>query len=117
MVEVPPKVLGAVNDFWYRWVADIGITGADKGAGGKYLVLPPGYQGTIPKGYVVVKPKTYGNPNERWQKILADAANIGAVTARTLALKIREPEAYFYPNSSWRLPFFGGSPTVRKVVR
>ena len=64
----------------------------------------------------IVKGKPF-NPNERWQKILADAANIGAVKARTLALKIREPEAYFYPNSSWRLPFFGGSPTVRKVVR
>lgn len=202
VVKVPPRVLGAVNDFWYRWVADIGITGADKGAGGKYLFLPPGYQGAIPQGYQVVRPKTYGNwlffrsflvdgsprpgvesvkanlkiyqlseaanptaikfanasgvpanfvapgdssfwallnqviqeeppsgadpttlglfasigivkgkpfnPNERWQKILADAANIGAVTARTLALKIREPEAYIYPNSSWRLPFFGG---------
>ena len=45
VVEVPPKVLGAIDDFWYRWVADIGITGADKGQGGKYLVLPPGYTG------------------------------------------------------------------------
>jgi hypothetical protein len=61
VVEVPPKVLGGFNDFWYRWVADIGITGADKGAGGKYLILPPGYQGAIPQGYVVVKPTTYGN--------------------------------------------------------
>lgn len=42
MIEVPPKVVGAVNDFWYRWVADIGITGADKGAEGKYLFRPPG---------------------------------------------------------------------------
>lgn len=33
VVEIPPKVLGAINDFWYRWVADIGITEADKGAG------------------------------------------------------------------------------------
>ncbi len=48
------------------------------------------------------------NPDERMKKILTDAANIGAVTARTLAFKIREPEAYFYPSSSWRLPFFGG---------
>ena len=31
VVEIPPKVLGGVNDFWYRWVADVGITGADKG--------------------------------------------------------------------------------------
>jgi hypothetical protein len=41
------------------------------------------------------------------RKILSDGANIGAVTARTLPFRIREPEAFFYPNSSWRLPFFG----------
>lgn len=32
----------------------------------------------------------------------------GAVTARTIAFKIRGEDAYFYPNSAWRLPFFGG---------
>jgi len=26
-----PGVLGGVNDFWYRWVADVGLTGEDKG--------------------------------------------------------------------------------------
>src|SRR5271169_1513479 len=48
VVEIPPKVLGAVDDFWYKWVTDIGITGADHGAGGKYLVLPPGHKGEAP---------------------------------------------------------------------
>ena len=33
VVDVPPKVLGTIDDFWYRWVADIGITGADHGQG------------------------------------------------------------------------------------
>jgi hypothetical protein len=202
VVEIPPMVLGGIDDFWYRWVADVGITGADKGKGGKYLVLPPGYKGKIPKGYFVVRPSTYGNwmpfrsflvdgspkpgvesvkknlriypladaanppamkfvnasgipanfvapsdytfwgllnqviqeepsegsdpttlglfasigivkgkpfnPDDRMKKILTDAANIGSVTARTLAFKIREKDAYFYPNSGWRLPFFGG---------
>ncbi len=61
VVEVPPLVLGAIDDFWYRWVADIGITGADKGKGGKYLILPPRYSGEIPPGYFVVRPNTYGN--------------------------------------------------------
>ncbi len=202
VVEIPPKVLGLIDDMWYRWVADVGITGADKGQGGKYLILPPGYQGDIPTGYHVVRPSTYGNwmpfrsflvdgspkpgvesvkkhlkvyhladaanppamkfadasgipsnfvppgdypfwellnkaiqeepsegsdpttlglfasigivkgkpfsPDARMKKILTDAANIGAVTARTIAFKMREKDAYFYPNSSWRLPFFGG---------
>jgi hypothetical protein len=60
VVEVPPKVLGLIDDFWYRWLADIGVTGADKGEGGKYLILPPGYSGEVPEGYFVVRPSTYG---------------------------------------------------------
>jgi hypothetical protein len=38
---------------------DIGLAGPDKGKGGKYLFLPPGYTGEIPKGYFVVKSPTY----------------------------------------------------------
>jgi hypothetical protein len=50
VAEIPPKVLGLVNDFWYKWVADVGITGADKGEGGKYLLLPAWIQGRHPVG-------------------------------------------------------------------
>jgi len=35
------------------------ITTPDKGKGGKYLVLPPGYQGDVPDGYFVVRSNTY----------------------------------------------------------
>jgi hypothetical protein len=202
VLEVPPEVLGLVNDFWYRWVGDVGITGEDRGKGGKYLVLPPDYKGEVPPGYFVLRPSTYGNwfvfrafvvdgstkpgvesvkkhlkiyqlseaanppamkfvngsgvpsnfvapgdyafwemlnkviqeepaggsdpttlglfasigivkgkpfaPDDRMKKILTDAANIGAVTARTIAFKIRDKDAYYFPNSTWRLPFFGG---------
>jgi hypothetical protein len=202
VVEVPPMVLGLIDDFWYHWVADIGITGADKGKGGKYLILPPGYAGNVPEGYFVVRPSTYGNwmpfrsflvngstkpgveavkkylkiyqlsdasnppnmkfvnasgipsnyvppgdysfwsllneaiqeepsegsdpttlgllasigivkgkpfnPDAHMKQILEDAANIGAVTARAIAFRIRDKGAYFYPDSPWRLPFFGG---------
>jgi hypothetical protein len=55
----------------------------------------------------IVKGKPF-NPDARMKKILTDAANIGAVTARTLAFNIRGEDAYFYQNSTWRLPFFGG---------
>jgi hypothetical protein len=61
VAEIPPKVLGMVDDFWYKWVGDVGITGADKGAGGKYLLLPPGYKGDIPPGYHVLRPSTFGS--------------------------------------------------------
>ena len=59
VLEAPPKVLGAFNDMWYRWVVDIGFTGPDKGAGGKFLILPPGYKGEVPSGYFVVRSPTY----------------------------------------------------------
>ena len=202
VVEIPPMVLGLIDDFWYRWVADVGITGPDQGKGGKYLILPPDYKGEVPEGYYVVRPSTYGNwmpfrsflvdgsttpgveavkkhlkiyylsekdnppamkfvnasgipsnfvapadysfwsllneviqeepsegsnpttlglfasigiekgkpftPDERMKRILTDAAKIGAVTARAIAFKIRDKDAYFYTNSPWRLPFFGG---------
>ena len=59
VVEVPPGMLGAFNDAWFRYVADVGMAGADKGKGGKYLVLSPDYKGEIPEGYHVVKSRTY----------------------------------------------------------
>lgn len=61
VVEVPAKVLGLLNDMWYHFVTDIGMVGPDKGAGGKYLILPPGYKGEVPQGYFVVRSQTYSN--------------------------------------------------------
>jgi hypothetical protein len=59
VLEVPPKVLGTANDMWQLWVVDVGITGPDKGKGGKYLLLPPRYKGEVPKGYFVVHSPTF----------------------------------------------------------
>jgi len=50
VVETPPKVLGIFDDFWFRWIADFGLAGPDKGQGGKYLLVGPGYEGTLPEG-------------------------------------------------------------------
>ena len=60
VVEVPPKVLGVIDDFWLNWVVDVGLTGPDRGVGGKYLLLPPGYEGAVPEGYFIVRPHTFG---------------------------------------------------------
>ena len=58
--EVPPKVLGIYNDGWGRYMEDVGFLGPDKGQGGRYLLLPPGYEGEVPSGYFVIKSSTYG---------------------------------------------------------
>jgi hypothetical protein len=71
VLEVPPKVLGLIDDMWYHWVVDLGITGADKGRGGKYLLLPPGYKGAVPAGYHVVRCPTY-SVWPVWRSFLVD---------------------------------------------
>ncbi|MDM0082905.1 DUF1254 domain-containing protein [Variovorax sp. J31P179] len=59
VVEVPPKQLGTINDMWFGWIIDIGNPGPDRGQGGKYLLLPPGYDGPLPdNGYFVGRSKT-----------------------------------------------------------
>ena len=59
VIEAPPKMLGAAMDTLQRFLVDIGPLGPDKGQGGKYLFLPPGYKGEVPEGYFVVKSPTY----------------------------------------------------------
>ncbi len=61
VVESPPNTLGLVDDFWFHYVTDMGNAGPDKGKGGKFLFLPPGYQGEVPEGYFVFRPKTFGS--------------------------------------------------------
>ena len=58
VLEVPPKALGAIDDYWFRWVIDLGLPGADRGQGGKYLVLPPGYDGPLPSGFNIARART-----------------------------------------------------------
>ena len=43
LVDVPAGPLaGGVLDFWQRPCSDLGLTGPDAGAGGRYLVVGPG---------------------------------------------------------------------------
>jgi hypothetical protein len=58
VVEVPPSMLGGINDLWQNSTADIGLTGVDKGKGGKFLVLPPDYRDSTPSGYLAVNSRT-----------------------------------------------------------
>ena len=59
VIEIPPDVLGILDDGDMRYLSDMGAAGPDKGKGGKYLVLPPGYEGDVPEGYFVVRSSSY----------------------------------------------------------
>tara|TARA_R110000823_G_scaffold27609_25_gene80631 strand:- start:56027 stop:57526 length:1500 start_codon:yes stop_codon:yes gene_type:complete len=61
VIDIPPGMLGFLNDAWQRFVGNMGVTGPDAGKGGKYLVVPPGYTGDIPDGYFLLQPPTNRN--------------------------------------------------------
>ena len=59
VVEVPAgPTAGMVADLWFI-TRGVGRIGPDKGKGGKYLLVPPGYKGNLPaKGYYIVRFET-----------------------------------------------------------
>jgi hypothetical protein len=59
VVEVPPGMLGTANDALFKFLTGFGAVGPDKGEGGKYLFLPPGYKGNVPDGYFPIKSSGY----------------------------------------------------------
>jgi hypothetical protein len=59
VIEQPPMGLGTINDMWFQWIIDIGFPGPDRGEGGRYLLVPPGYDGSLPdSGYHVARSST-----------------------------------------------------------
>lgn len=59
VIEIGSPVIAILDDAYFEYVGDIGLGGPDRGKGGKYLVVGKDYKGEIPKGYFVLKTKTY----------------------------------------------------------
>jgi hypothetical protein len=87
VMETPPNVLGFINDAWFQYVVDFGNAGPDKGKGGKFIVIPPGYEGDIPDGYHVAKTSTYGNWVV-WRGFQVDGSPAPAVKATKENFKV-----------------------------
>ena len=52
VVETPPQALAVFDDMWWQWIIDFGLSGPDRGQGGRFLLIPPGYDGPLPdSGY------------------------------------------------------------------
>jgi hypothetical protein len=71
VVEVPPRQQGILDDFWQRPITDVGYVGPDGGEGGKYLLLPPDYEGEVPDGYHVFTSRTF-NVLVFWRAFIED---------------------------------------------
>ena len=62
VLDIQSSVLGMIDDAFFKYVGDIGLGNpADKGKGGKYLIVHNSYKGKIPEGYIVLKTPTYRN--------------------------------------------------------
>jgi Protein of unknown function (DUF1254) len=64
VLEIPPadkenSITGSVDDGWQTAIEDVGPAGVDKGKGGKYLILPPGYIEKVPDGYIPLPSNTF----------------------------------------------------------
>ena len=45
---------GTIMDAWQMPLEDVGPAGVDGGKGGKYVILPPGYDETVPEGFIAL---------------------------------------------------------------
>jgi hypothetical protein len=64
VLEIPPaeggaSITGSIDTAWQNALEDVGPAGVDKGAGGKYLILPPGYDGDVPEGHIPLQSDIY----------------------------------------------------------
>ena len=58
-LAAPSGILGCIDDMWFGWVIDFGLPGPDRGEGGRYLIVGPGYDGPLPdSGFHVTKSRT-----------------------------------------------------------
>ena len=79
VIDLPPStkevgIFGTFMDAWQRPLEDVGATGKDQGRGAKYLIVPPGYQGPYPQGYITLQQKTF-NGYTLLRPVIADASD------------------------------------------
>lgn len=106
VLEVVADVVGFIADAWQRPVMDLGRPGPDRGQGGKYLIVPPGYEGDVPsEGYYVAEMPT----RTMWWLVRAfsedgtpqaPTANLKGLRLYPLAAAASQPEPDFFNGST-----------------
>ena len=62
VLDIPPasdegSITGDIDNVWQVPLEDVGPEGVDKGKGGKFLILPPGYKDKVTEDYIALPPK------------------------------------------------------------
>src|SRR5688572_5645972 len=98
VLVIPPaedgaSITGSIDDCWQNALEDVGPAGVDKGAGGKYLILPPGYDEAVPEGYIAV-------PCDTWQGFIILRSNVTSGSDADVAAAVAYGKRIgFYPLS------------------
>jgi hypothetical protein len=117
--EAPAGLQGILLDFWQRpipgpaigtnlFLGDVGFFGPDGGKGGKFLILPPGYDKPVPDGYFVYRSGTnnvfvflrsfYQDPNNLTPAVaLMESAKIYPLGGEANAKPMEYPDASGVP--------------------
>jgi hypothetical protein len=107
VLEIPPAddgaIVGSIDDCWQTAVADVGVAGVDKGAGGRYLILPPDHTDGVPDGYIPAPSPTYksyallrSNYRGGSENDIADAVSYGKrVRVYPLSVAFDPPDTVF----------------------
>lgn len=66
VLEIPAaeggsSITGSIDDGWQNALEDVGPAGMDQGTGGRYLILPPGFDAPVPAGYIALPGVTYAS--------------------------------------------------------
>jgi hypothetical protein len=82
-------LFGSLSDVWQVSLTDLGVPKAapDEGKGGKYLLLPPGYTGAVPKGYLVIE-STSNFVSLGMRSVMLDKGNKQSAVARIKQMKL-----------------------------
>jgi hypothetical protein len=113
--EAPPGLQGILLDFWQRpipgptiggnaFLGDVGFFGPDGGKGGKFLIVPPGYDKPVPEDYFAYRSGTnnvfvflrsfYQDPNDLRPAVgLMESAKIYPLTGKASAKPMQYPDA------------------------
>jgi hypothetical protein len=96
VVETPPGTLGTFDDMWFQWIIDAGLPGPDRSQGGRFLLLPPGYDGPLPEGgFFIARSKTLRV--QYWGRAFLqnnDPKPVVAVVKQTLKIYPYTPGSY-----------------------
>jgi hypothetical protein len=136
--EAPPGLQGILLDFWQRpipgpktgdrdFLGDVGFFGPDAGKGGKFLVLPPGYDKQVPEGYFVYRSETnnvfvflrsfYQDPNNLTPAVaLMEAAKIYPLGGQANAKPMQFPDASGVPANMLPVSDAGAFDQLKQLI-